>query len=253
MKLATSFSAVHGSEQPRGIAVDAGRGQQIFAGAERQDGLAVAKLVLHELDRVTAGAQCSRAIFAVRNHHRVEQHRRRGLERHFHVDVVAVGGRAPCRGARRRNAARRLRRRACDAALRATRHRPHLPPAARCCACGCCRLRAAPSATAAGETFTSGFMLRGRTAGCGSGTSMPRPSATWLREFRIDVHQLRHHALADRRAPAPWSARSGTRARCAPSPRASGCCRTVPPACSGRRTSPACRAPCLRRWAAETT
>ena len=42
-------------------------------------------------------------------------------------------------------------------------------------------------------------MLRGRTAGCGFGHLDSQPFGHLPRELRIDVRELRHHALAESR------------------------------------------------------
>ena len=66
--------------------VDATRAKQLFAGAQRENRLAVAVLVLDEFERPAVGAERAGGFVAVGEHQRVVEHGRSRLQADVHLD-----------------------------------------------------------------------------------------------------------------------------------------------------------------------
>ena len=209
----------------------------------------MAVLVLEELERLPERRQLVGRLLAVGHDDRVEEHRRHGLERHVGLEGVAVDGldraqaRADAAGRRRPASVSASRAVADRAPIDARRRR-----GSRSCGRGCCRRRAARSATApatarppaSAARSSARHRLGQRDAEARRPPRCASSSAT-----------LRSIATMRSRIAGTWtlvSSKRKARTMCAFST-ASGCSRTASPACSGRRTSPACRAPCRRRSA----
>ena len=136
-----------------GIAVqpaNAGLVEQRPRGAEREDGLAVAVLVLDELDRVAVAPPALRRPSSPSGSTSASNSTDgRVLQRRVGLDRLAArrSRRGPRRGPTRRGTAPSASSAACMRGD-ATRRRRRRRPGSRPCACGCRRRRAAPSATA---------------------------------------------------------------------------------------------------------
>ena len=222
-----------------------------------QDRLAVAVLILQNSSTRPSARARRPPSSPSGNDHRVEEHRRRRLERWRRprsASPVAGSHRAERRPTNRgtapsaASAARRAPRSGApshavgdedrdapraDAAVarpREQRQRRRLRHLRRD------RLLAAPSASA---------------PAC---SRMPRPCGDRLGQLRRDVHQARHHALANRRRLHLRQLEAEGVDDVRLLDRRSGCSRTASPACSDRRTARPCRAPCDRpaRAARET-
>ncbi len=71
------------------VGLDPARGEQLCALAEGQQGLAMAVLILDELERAPIGLQPTYGVSASGKHHRVVEHRWRRFEAHVHFDGIA--------------------------------------------------------------------------------------------------------------------------------------------------------------------
>ena len=192
-------------------------------------------------------------LLAARHRDGIEQHRRHRLERDLDLQGVALLGlhRAQPRPDVARHgallaAARRAARRAAS---------PSTPSATRMAMRRVANAAVAGRANSdsAGETLDLGLRRASSApSAAGAGISMPSSAGQRLGQPGVHVGQHRDHALADGRHLHLGQLEAEARAGCAPSRPASGCCRTAWPACSARRTSPACRAPCRPRWARGT-
>ena len=178
---------------------DPARVEQLRAGAERQDRLAVAVLVLDEFER--PAVRPKRVDGLAPSGRTTASYSTDGAASRLTSTSIAspdVGCTDPSVvDTNRGHGALAVRRSAT-----ATSASPSHPSATRIATR---RVRMPPSpgranSDSAGETVTSGVTSRVTTFGIGAGISrMPRPAATALGQLRVDVHQARHHALADRR------------------------------------------------------
>ena len=191
---------------------------QVGARAQRQDRLGVAVLVLDELQRVADVAELSTA--ALPPGTATASNSTDGMVSSVtstsSASPSAVRTRAEARA--RRSAARRPAR--VSASCSACAAAPSTPSATRIA------MRRVADAAVAGPREQGQRRRRVRppawapaSAPSASARASPCPAraASVSARSAVDVGQHRHHALADGRRPAPWSARSGSRGGCAPS------------------------------------
>ena len=182
------------------------------AGAQRENRLAVAILVLDEFERPAVGAKRADGFVAVGKHQCVVEHGRRRFQADVHLDGIARRPVAPSPASSTRSAEPHLRWSADRRGPRAPHRHTRPPRGSRLVESGCCRHRVAQTTTAPARPDTSGVTSRVMTFGIGAGISrMPSPAATLFGKFRRDIHQARHHPLAESPASARATARSGRR------------------------------------------
>ena len=181
------------------------------AGAERQDRLAVAILVLHEFQRRPVRGERATAVVAVRDDDGVEEHRRRRLDGASTSSGIAGSAARPHRARadepRHRACGRqalargreRLRRRTPSATRMATRRGR------------CCRRRVARTATATATSVTSGVTSSRATFGIGAGTSRSRDPSPPPRPAPARRSSAPTPSARGSPASAPATARSGRR------------------------------------------